>query len=286
MLENLTSEPTLRLIMVGVAVLFAGMAFLRGVGRLVLLVLALAAGVGAALLCYRYLPGIQFVSKLPPEYLQYAALGVGLVAAFFARKLLNGIVSGDGGDNPDRSKVRSGLLGLIPALLLLWGGAVAARWAGAADYLRHVEQAVKAQSTAPLDEAGLVARLSRSLTKGVLGDIMERTDPMTSRESIAACALLTLQHHEPVWKRAWIHRSIGPVVQLPAFARLRDDHEVAGALSFSHYSRLLALTEVETALSDAALRERVLALEMEKVLGEVITGKLSGPPPKAVVVPE
>lgn len=286
MLENLTSEPTLRLIMMGLAVLCAGMAFLKGVGKLILLVLSVAAGVGAAVVCYRYLPGIPALSNVPPQYLQYGTLGAGLVAAWLARKFLNGIVSSDGEDNPDRSKVKSGLLGFIPALLLIWGGAVAARWAGAADYLRHIEKAVDSQNTAPMDEAGIVARLSRSLTKGVLGDIMERSDPMTSRETIATCALLVLERQPAVWERARRHRHVGPAVQLPSFSRLKVDHEVKHAVSFSHYSRLLALTEIKTALSDAPLRERVLGLDMETVLGEVITGRLSGGPPRAVVVPE
>ena len=285
MIQSLTSEPSLRFIMIGLAALCALMAFLKGMGRLILLALSLAAGGAAAVACYRYLPGVPSLSELSPQALQYGTLGAGLVVAWLTRRFLGGIVSGGGDVNPERSRLKSGLLGFIPALLLLYGGAVAARWAGAADYLWHLEQAVEAKDTAPLDKASILARLSRSLTKGMLGDIMERTDPITSRESIAACSLLVLQRQQAVWDRARRHRSIGPAVLLSSFDRLRDDHEVANALSFSHYSRLLALTEVRTALSDAPLRERVLGLELETALGEVITGLQSGGPPRAEVVP-
>jgi hypothetical protein len=289
MLEQLTSEPALRLVVIGFIALCAVMGFLRGVGRLVLLGLALAAGAGAALAWFRYMPAlcISWWGKNPEDFIKYGAVGAGLLAAFMARRLLNGIVSHGGPGPMDRkARVRGGLLGLVPALLLVWGGAIAVRWAGAASQLRHLERAVEAQNLDPLGEADLLSRLSLSLGRGLLGSVLNRLDPMSSRESASAASLLILQRQPAVWERAVRHPLAGPVILQESFKRLRNDNDVSHALSFSHYSRLLALPEMQTALDDRTLREALLNLEMERVLAEVITGRLSSGPPRAQAVPE
>jgi hypothetical protein len=289
MLEPLTSEPTLRLVVFGFIALCAVMGFLRGVGRLVLLALALAAGAAAALAWFRFMPAlcISWWGKNPEGFIKYGALGAGLLGAWLARRLLHGIVSSEGPGPLDRkARVRGGLLGLVPALLLVWGGAIAVRWAGAASQLRHLERAVEAQNLDPLDEADLLSRLGLSLSQGTLGSVLNRLDPMSSRESAVAASLLVLQRQPVVWERAVRHPQAGPVTLLESFKRLRNDNDVSHALSFSHYSRLLALPEMETALDDRTLREALLNLEMERVLTEIITGRLSSGPPRAQAVPE
>jgi len=288
-MEQLTSEPTLRIVVLGFIALCAVIGFLRGVGRLVLLALALAAGAAAALAWFRYMPAlcISWWGKNPEGFIKYGAIGAGLLAAFFARKVLNGIVSSEGPGPMDRkTRVRGGLLGLVPALLLVWGGAIAVRWAGAASALRHLEQAVDAQGMEPLGESDLPARLSRSLAKGLLGTMLNRLDPFGSREAAAAAALLLLQRQPAVWERAVRHPQAGPVMMQESFRRLRNDNDVSHALSFSHYSRLLALPEMDAALDDRVLREALLNLEMDRVLEEILTGRTAGPPPRAVAVPE
>lgn len=289
MLDQLTSEPNLRLIMIGIAVLCAVMGFLRGIGRLILLGLALAAGAAAALAWYRYMPAlcISWWGSNPAGFIKWGAIISGVLVMWFARRFLNALLSGDGpGEMDGKRRVRGGLLGFIPALLLLWGGAVAIRWAGAAGNLRQVEEATKKQDATLLDNTDLFDRLSLSLGKGVLGDILSRTDPMSSKASGALGSLLVLMNNQTVWERTVRHPKAGPVVLLPAFRRLRDDKDVTHALSFSHYSRLLALPEIDTALGDQILREAVLGLDMEVILREVISGRSSHGPPRAVVVPE
>lgn len=289
MLDQLTSEPTLRLIVLGFIALCAVMGFLRGIGRLVLLVLALAAGAAAAMAWFRYVPAlcITWWGKNPEDFIKWGAVGIGLLAAWLARRVLNGITSSDGpGPMDRRTRMRGGLLGFIPALLLVWGGAIAVRWAGAASQLRHLEQAVEARSMDPLNDSDILTRLSRSLGKGVLGSMLNRLDPLSSREAAAAAALLVLQRNPAVWERALRHPQIGPVLLQEPLRKLRNDHDVQHALSFSHYSRLLALPEMNNALDDRILREALLNLDLETALEEVITGRISNGPPRAIAVPE
>jgi hypothetical protein len=290
MLDQLINEPNLRFIMIGFAVLITVMGFMRGIGRLIVLAVALAAGAGAALAWWRYMPGVKMSwwERTPEEFIKWGALGVGLVTAFIVRRLLGAIFSGGGsGEMDGRTRVRGGLLGFIPSLVLVWGGAVGLRWAGAASHLRHVEQAVKAQDVNLLSDADLMARISQSMDKGTLGDILNRTDFMESRESKAMATLLTLQWNDDVWKRTWRHPQAGPVVQQPSFQRLQEDRDVRQALSYSHYSRLLALPEMNIALKNTVLREAVLNLDMDTVLREVITGHTAAANgiPRAEVVP-
>jgi hypothetical protein len=289
MLDQWTSEPNLRLIMIALAVLCALMGFLRGVGRLILLALSLAAGALAALAWYRYMPAlcISWWGQNPADFIKWGAIVTGVITMGFARRFLNALTSGDGPREMNgRARVRGGLLGFIPGVLLLWGAAVAIRWAGASGNLRQVEAAAKAMVPAPLENTDLFGRLSLSLGQGVLGDIMNRTDPMSSKEAGALASLLVLQVNQPVWERTWRHPKAGPIIMMPAFRRLRDDKDVEHAISFAHYSRLLALPELRTALGDQPLREAVLNLDMETVLRDVITGRLSSGPPRAQVVPE
>jgi hypothetical protein len=289
MLEQLTSEPSLRIVVVGFIALCALMGFLRGIGRLVLLGLALAAGAAAAFAWLRYAPGlsISWWKENPEDFIKWGAVGAGLIAALLARKLLNGIVSSEGpGPMDRRARMRGGLLGLVPAVLLVWGAAIGVRWAGAASRLRHLEAAVDAQNMEPLSDTDILSRVSESLGKGVLGSLLNRLDPLSSREAAAVAALLVLQREDHVWARAQRHAATGPILLQQPMRRLRDDHDIQQALSFSHYSRLLALPEMNTALADHSLREAVLGLDMETVLPEVITGRASTGPPRAIPVPE
>ena len=289
MLEQLTSEPVLRCAMIGFAVLCAVMAFLRGIGRLVLFGLAVAAGLAVGMAWVRYMPlaGNSWFGKNAPWFVQWGAIVAGVVVAWLTRRFLHMLVKGEGpGEMDRRTRMRGGLLGFIPAIILLWGGAVAMRWAGAASRLRHVEEAVDAQDVKPLEEADLFARLGRSLEHGLVGDLMNRMDPLSSREAAAAGMLLVLQRDDTVWQRTARHPEAGPVILQPSFRRLRDDKDVEHALSFSHYSRLLALPEMDAALDDRVLREAVLNLDMEKVIPEVITGRAAGGVPRAVPVAE
>ena len=288
MLDQLTSEPTLRLIVLGFIALCAVLGFLRGIGRLILLGLALAAGAGAALLWFRYMPAV-FIAQWgsnPEAFIKWGAVAAGLLAAFFMRKLLNGIVRGDSpGPMDGRARMRGGLLGLLPAVLLVWGGAIAVRWAGAASQLRHLQAAVDSQSLDPLSDADVISRVSGSLGRGLLGLLLNRVDPMSSREALAAATLLVFQRKEEVWNRAQRSMQTGPILLQPAMRRLRDDRDVQEALSFSHYSRLLALPEMDTALADRTVREALLGLDMDAILPEIIAGKVFAGPPRARVVP-
>jgi hypothetical protein len=185
-----------------------------------------------------------------------------------------------------RARVRGGLLGFLPAAVLLWAGAVGMRWAGTAGRLGQVERAVDAQDLQPLSDAGVPERIAASLGTGLLGDLLNRLDPLNSREAGIAAALLVLQRNPVVWERTVRHPLAGPVILLPAFHRLRGDNDVQHALSFSHYSRLLALSEMDAALDDRVLREAVLNLDTDSLLPELITGRPPAAAPRAMPVPE
>lgn len=291
MLENLTSDLSLRMIILGFVALCTIIGFLKGLGRLVLFAIALAAGAVAAVAWFRYMPGlcISWFGKNRPDFVKWGAVVAGVAAMWIARRFLHVMIkgSGDGGAAMDqKSRLRGGLFGLLPALLLVWGGAVGVRWAGSAGRLRHLEEAVDQGNTAPLVDTGFFERVSRSLERGLAGDLMNRTDPMSSRESVALGSLLVLQRNATIWERTVRHPLSGPVVLLPPFRKLRDDNDVLHALSFSHYSRLLTLPELDAALADRVLREAVLGLDLDTLLPELITGRAAGPPPRAIPVPE
>jgi hypothetical protein len=286
MLDFVTSEPNLRLFLTSAAILLTIMGCVRGIGRLILMIAALTAGAGAALAWWRYMPGVKIPwwEHTPDEFIKWGALGAGLLVTLFVRRLLNSLFTVGSDLNP-RARLWGGMLGFIPSLVLVWGGAVGVRWAGAASHLRHLEQAVKAKDVQLLNGNDLLAKVSRSMDKGGVGAVLNRTDLMDSREAEAMASLLVLQWDDEVWRRTWRHPQAGPVVLQPSFQRLADDRDVRQAISYSHYSRLLALPEMNIALKNNTLREAVLNLNIDEVLRDVISGQATTGIPRAQVVP-
>lgn len=290
MLTSLISEPNLRLLMVGFAALCTIFGFVKGLGRLLLLGLSIAVGAAAVLAWFRYFPGlcIAWFGEIPVWLTNYGALGAGLIATWFARRFLHALVTGEGGQAPlnQKARVRGGLFGFVPALIMLWLGAIAVRWTGTTAELRAVEAAAKSGNVSDLDNGDLLARLNRSLNQGVLGSILNRIDPVSSREAGALGSILALSHGETAWRRLASDPGAGPILQIESFRRLRNDREVIHALSFSHYSQLLALPEMNAALNDKPLREALLSLDLDSVISTSISGKAPLLTPRAIVIPE
>ncbi len=287
--EQFLTEPNLRLILSGLAVLCAIMGFVRGIGRLLLMGVAVAAGVVAGMAWLRHMPGVDhsWWKGDPEDFIRWGALVAGILAALVVRMVLNVIFSAGTRSMNRGSRLAGGLLGLIPALLLLWGGAVAIRWAAVAGHLHQVAKAAEENSVAPLDEDSLLFRITRSMDQGVLGDIMNRTDFLNSRESEILGTLLVLQRNESLWReRVITHAQAGPVVLRETFRRLQQDGDVQHAVSEARYGHLLSLPELDVALKDQKFRAALLGLNMEQVLHDVLGGHSPERIPKAILVPE
>jgi hypothetical protein len=290
MWADLASESKLRMIMLGFAGLCLVFGFLRGLGRLLLLGLSLVAGSMAAVGWLRYVPAfcVRWMGEIPLWFAHYGAAVVGVATLWFVRRFLHALVSGSGSAPAmdGRQRLRGGIFSLVPALFLLWGGAIALRWTGAASQLRTVEAAARAHDASRLAEVDLLGRFHHTLTRGALGAALNRLDPFAAHEAATLGCLLALSHNPEAWQRLGQHPAGGAIVRTDAFRRLRNDNEVLHALSFSNYSQLLALPEMDAALNDKPLRDAALALDLPGALRFAISGVMESDAPRAEVIAE
>ena len=283
------NEITLRWVLMAITAVTMIFGFLKGLGRLVALLLVLGAGGAAALAWLRH--GQELWEKwtgaaFPAWLLQGGAIASGLLALLLVRTMVGWLTSaGSGGPLTAGARVKGGLGGAIPVLLLLWGGTLALRWLGAAAELRLVEQAVVARSARVLHEPGWLVQVSRALSQGLTGGVLDRVDPVRVSTLLSLGTLLVAQRDAAVYSRLSRQPDTAPVFREPAWRRLKDSESVIKTLSFSQYRDLLGQPEMKAAAADGALNSRLATWTYREHLEAAIEGRASVAP-RAEIVPE
>ena len=283
------SEPTLRLAMMA----FAGVCVLwgvaRGIGRLVILAAAVTAGAAAGWWFFRYAPGplISWLNGFHAEAVQWGAVVCGVLVFWFAQRFLGSLFSGAAvAPSGAGARTRAGIFSLVPALLVLWGTAMAVRYTGGVARMRWVEQAAVSHRAGALKEPPLLAQLRTGVSTGTLGQILDRVDPFHSREASALGALLALRRNETAWQNLLRQPRMAALVQCDVLRPLLRDNDVLHALSFSYYSKLLTLPEITEAVTSPAVRDALRALPVEDAIRAAVSGTPALPAaPRAAIVP-
>lgn len=285
---NLTSEPTLRMAMLGFAALCVVWGVAKGIGRLVTLAVSVIAGAAAGWAFFRYAPGplISWLNGFHAEAIQWGAVVCGVLGFWFMQRFLGSLFNGTpavpSGVGP---RSRAGLFSLLPALLVLWGAAMAIRWSGGVARMRWVEQAAVTQRADAMKEPPVLAQLRSGVSTGTLGQILDKVDPFHSRETSALGALLALRRNDKAWDNLVRQPRMAPLIKSEVLRPLLRDNDVLHALSFSHYSKLLTLPELTEAVTSPAVRDALRSLPVEEAIRAAIAGTPALPPaPRAVIV--
>lgn len=285
----LTSEPTLRLVLLGFTALCVVWGVAKGIGRLVMLAVSAAAGAAAGWWFFRYAPGalISWLNGFHAEAIQWGSVVCGVLVFWFSQRFLGSLFSGPSiAPAGAGQRTRAGLFSLIPALLLVWGGAMAVRWSGGVARMRWVEEAAVTNRASELKSPPLLAQLRTGVSTGVLGQVLDRVDPFHSREASALGALLALRRNEPAWQNLIRQPRMAALMQADVLRPLLKDNDVLHALSFSHYSKLLTLPELTEAVTSPAVRDALRALPVEEAIRAAIAGSPALPEaPRAEIVP-
>lgn len=282
------SEPTLRLAML----VFAGVCVVwgvaRGIGRLVMMAVSVFAGAAAGWAFFRYAPGplISWMNGFHAEAVQWGAAVCGVLGFWFCQRFLGSLFHGPGtapsGAGP---RARAGIFSLVPALLILWGAAMAIRYSGGVARMRWVEQAAVTHHAGELKEPPLLAQLRQAVSSGTLGQVLDKVDPFHSREASALGALLALRRNETAWQNLLRQPRMAPLVQSDLLRSLLKDNDVLHALSFSHYSKLLTLPELSEAVTSPVVRDVLRNFPVEDSIRAAIAGTPALPPaPRAEIV--
>ena len=285
---NLTSEPTLRLAMLAFAGVCVFWGVARGIGRLVMLAVSVMAGAAAGWSFFRYAPGplISWLNGFHAEAIQWGAVICGVLAFWFSQRFLGSLFSGPGMVPAGAAqRTRAGLFSLVPALLVLWGAAMAIRYSGGVARMRWVEKAAMTQRAGPPEEPPLLAQLRNGVSTGTLGQVLDKVDPFHSREASALGALLALRRNETAWQNLIRQPRMAPLVQSEVMRALLKDNDVLYALSYSYYSKLLTLPELTEAVTAPAVRDALRALPVEDAIRSALAGTPALPAaPRAIIV--
>jgi len=260
--ENLSSLslPALAAIFAGI---MAVLAMARGVLRLIRGMLKLAIGVAAG--AFVFLKAPEWLAGVMPNPSASMLGGLGLLggaaghltSGFVLEKLLGGLdsvqASGQG-----FSKGKAALLSLLPSGLLLWVGGVLLRLTGSLSGLAQVDQG-------PSVPPAWLSQARAGLSQGVVGNIFNALDPVTSPETVRLCEILVTYRDPARWKSVQGDPALRTVLQHPKFRRLLDDREVKHAVAHSNHARLLTLPEVRTAASDPGLAEALRTVRPPEV---------------------
>lgn len=284
----MTSEPTLRMAIMAFSVICVIWGIAKGVGRLVKFTVAAAAGGAAGWAFFRYAPGplISWLKGFHGEAIQWGAIICGVLAFWFTHRFLASLFNGPsvspvGGG----ARARAGVFSLVPALLLIWAVAMGIRYSGSVTRMSWVEEAAKNQRTGELKTTPILAQLRHGVTSGLLGEILDRVDPLHSRETSALGALLAVRHSESAWQNLIRQPRVAALLKMDAIRPLLRDNEVQHALSFSHYSKLLTLPGITGAATSPAVREALRALPVDDAIRAAISGTPALPlAPRATIV--
>ncbi|MDB6133102.1 MAG: hypothetical protein JWM59_1345 [Verrucomicrobiales bacterium] len=287
----LTSEPTLRLAMLGFGAACVLWGVVKGIARMAVLGTSAVAGAFGGWLFFRHAPGnlITWLSGFHPDALQWGAVICAAVVFYITHRFLSALFSGrlllPSGNG---SRAKAGIFSLVPALLVLWCMAMAIRWGGSVSRMKWAETAAKTPAQEDPAELPLLAKLRENLSSGTVGAMLDKVDPLRSGDISSLGSILAMRHSDQAWRNLMSQPQIAPLIRQEVLQHLLKDNTVLHALSFSHYSELLTMPELREALEVPAIRDTLRAIPVNDLIrasaqGEVVRHS-SGPAPRAEIV--
>jgi hypothetical protein len=251
----------------GILLWFMLFAFAKGIARQLLGMVSLAVGFLAGYIIFKNAPEHlqQWFGKVHPKGAITASIIGGTLVHLMVRRILGGLINPDSGvPNTGGMRVRSAGLSVIPACFLLWVIAMGVRWTGALAQMEFIDEGIRAEKNSLQQSSPLFARLQQSLTTGWVGNMLNRTDPVSSTEAGALCSLLLIQRDEESWGRLHRDPAALPILRHPAVVRLVRDKDWNKPASYQNYAELITLPELAVALKDQQLVAMLQKLDLEK----------------------
>ncbi len=250
----------------GILGLFMLFAFAKGIAKQVFGMVCLALGFGAGYIAFRHAP--EYLQKwfgvVHPNAVMITSIVAGAVVHQITRRLLGGLLRPEMGlPQSGGGRVRSAGLSLIPACFLLWVLGMGVRWTGVLAQMKFLDEGLINDKQSLLETVPYFARLQQSLTTGWVGNLLNRSDPVSSTEAGALGSLLLVQRDADSWQRLHQDPACAAILRHPSVQRLVRDKDWTKPASFQNYAELLTLPEMTQALKDPALVEQLRKLNVE-----------------------
>ena len=257
----------------GILVAFMMLAFVRGIAKQMLGMVCLILGFIAGYIVFKNSPPYltKWLGSVPPNAVIISSILGGIIVHQIARRLLANVVQpGAGVPSSQGMRFQSAGLSILPACVLIWVLAMGVRWTGAMSQMKFIDEGIRADKTSLLQDSPLFARLQHSLTTGWIGNILNRTDPISSTEASALCSLLLIQRDPDSWQRLHRDPNARAIIQHPAVQHLLRDKDWTKPASFQNYAELITLPDLTTALKDPALVAQLQKINIEQTARQAI----------------
>ena len=254
--SSLSSLPVLAAVFAGIVAVWA---VVRGIFRLLRGMVALAIGFVAGTIVFLKAPGwLHGTVENPSGWLlgglSMVAGAVGHLGSRAALGSLFGALDTAQAAGEGVSKGKAVLLSLLPSGFLMWAGGIVLRLTGAVSGIAHADG-----SHASGDQPWL-AQARQALSSGVVGRLLNATDPVTSPAQVRLAEILIAMRDSARWPEVRRDPALKAVLTHPKVQRLMNDREVKKAVSFANYTGLLTLPELKEAAEDPTLKAALLAL--------------------------
>ncbi len=267
-------------IAIGLAVVLAAVAFLRGVLGMFVGLGCLAAGAFAGYWSHDRLPEwLGQVSEDPqPRVVFFASLAIAFIAYVVLRLLAGAILL-----SPLRrsgSKLIGGPVGaalsLIPAAGAIFVIGIALRMAGSFFSVEHTDAGVATEEGGRVAERPFWARLNEAMDRDQLGSLIARLDPLKARARGAISNLLVTLKDNAAGGKLSDDPLTANVLSSEAMRNLADDPELRELAERGDFIRLLDHPKVRDAAANPKIAELLRDLRVEQVVDRSLFAPAEG----------
>jgi len=257
--------------------IIAGIAFVRGVLRLIFGTIAL--GIGAVAAYYVYLNAPDYIES--PRGILIAAITSGLVTYIAARYLIiNVLLRPFIGDKKGSVGKVGALVSLIPTTVLVLVLASGFRLTGTVMEMEQLGNTVTAENGEEV-ENGWLAHWRQAMDNDRLARFLEKVDPFVEKGRAALVNLLISGRDKDASRELVAYdKDTEKIVDSPAMKKLQSDPEIRELVESGEYVQLLQHPKVRRAVRESDLGEHLKSIDIPGSLEKALYSEKSDSRPK------
>ncbi len=262
-----------------IVILFAILAFFRGVFKQLLGMLCLLCGAAIGFFVFKEHDSAlsPVLGDSSPRTVLIASVMAGLVVYGILRLLMNLLVGtalfaalagllGKGGGVGFAGAIAS----IIPSSVMIWVTAMIARLTGAIGDFEQTQDFVRAGEGAAQKQAPWVARLGESIDSGALGKFFSTTDPIASTAHRNLAYALLLYEDQEAWARlAGDGRTFG-IVKSPQIHGLLARDDIREMIANGQYDALLNSEVVAAASKNPSFHDLLEEIDFRPIVEDAL----------------
>ena len=268
---NLPFPVNFTTIAIGLAILLALIAFVRGVIGMFLGMICLLAGAFVGYWCHSHIPGWigVFTEQPSPRFAFFAALAIGFSVYICLRLIVGAFLLA-----PMRKKKEGRLLGgifgaalsLIPAAVVIFVLGLGLWMAGALFSVGNTDAGVAAQEGEVVTERPFWARWNEALDSDYIASVIAKIDPVAVRAKGALLNLMVALKDNAAGGKLSEDPGAGRVLRNAKVRELDKDPEISKLVEKGDYTRLINHPKVKEVAADPEVSGLLEDLHVEKAV--------------------